>query len=482
MQYNFIIKSLGVIVLMLGICMLIPVFYALIYFTDSLKPFLFSIIITFLLGGIMTGVPKGKKEIGIREGFFIVSFAWVFAAICGGLPYYFSGVTINITDAFFESMSGFTTTGASILINIESLPEPILLWRSMTQWLGGMGIIVLTIAILPYFDLGGMNIFQAEVPGPTAEKLTPRIQDTAKFLWIIYCLFTIILALILRFLDMSWFDAINHSLTTMATGGFSTKNASIATFQSPFIEWTITLFMLLAGINFTLHYRFIFKGFHIQNYFKDSEFKFYQILIFGSVAIICIFLMLKTHLIDNQIIREISFNVVSIISTTGFTTANYELWGALPQFILMFLMLIGGCAGSTSGGIKVVRILLVFKYMYIELLKILHPSLFKSIKINKTSVETQTVAGILGFLFIYITILMSSILLISIVENDMMTIISSVMTCLSNVGPGFSQVGPTDNFAHLNSFTKWVLSLDMLMGRLELLTIIILFLPHTWRK
>lgn len=483
MKYGSIFKSLGVILLTLSVSMLAPTLYAVFSSMEELKAFSLALGVTFILGLAMALSPKSRLAMDYRDGFVVVTFGWFFAAACGALPYVFSGSVTSFTDGFFESMSGFTTTGSSIMNNIESLPPSILLWRSMTQWLGGMGIIVLTIAILPYLDLGGMSIFQAEVPGPTAEKLTPRIQDTAKFLWIVYTMLTLVLAFALKFADMSWFDSVNHALATMATGGFSTKNASVASFNSPMIEWILTLFMLLAGVNFALHYQFFFRGFKLKSYFEDTELKFYLFLIGASTAIISIFLFTAgSDTLLEKSIRDSAFTVISVVTTTGFGTADYELWAILPQFILMFLMLVGGSAGSTAGGIKSVRILLVFKYMHVEMLKLIHPNLIKSIKIRNTSVQPKVVAGILSFIFVYTSVLMGSILLVSFDAPDMMTAIGSVVACLSNIGPGFGTVGPTENFAHLSSLTKWILSIDMAMGRLELLTVLVLFLPQTWMK
>lgn len=482
MKYGSIFKSLGVILLTLCASMLIPTVYAAFSSMAELKAFGLSTAITFAVGLAMALSPKSKLNMDYRDGFVVVTFGWFFSAACGALPYMFSGSVVSFTDGFFESMSGFTTTGSSIMTNIEGLQPSILLWRSMTQWLGGMGIIVLTIAILPYLDLGGMSIFQAEVPGPTAEKLTPRIQDTAKFLWLVYTMLTLAQIIALKLADMSWFDSVNHSLATMATGGFSTKNSSVAGFNSPMIEWIITFFMIMAGVNFALHYQFFFRGFKLKSYFEDTEFKFYLYLALASSGVIALFLFLGSgHPIEKSL-RDSAFTVASIVTTTGFGTADYEMWAILPQFILMFLMLVGGSAGSTAGGIKSVRILLVFKYMHVEMLKLIHPNLVKSIKIRDTSVQPKVVAGILSFLFVYTSVLIGSILIVAINAPDMLTAIGSVIACLSNIGPGFGTVGPTENFAHLSSLTKWVLSLDMAMGRLELLTVLVLFLPQTWMK
>ena len=483
MQYASIFKGLGLIILVIAAGLLMATAFAFAADSGDLFAFVYSCAISLGVGLALTFLPRSKHDLKFRDGYALVAFGWLAAGLFGALPYYFSGSVTQFTDAYFESISGFTTTGASIFSNIEGLSTPILLWRSMTQWFGGMGIIVLSLAILPYLDLGGMSIFQAEVPGPTAEKLTPRIQDTAKALWELYCILTAILTLLLWFAGMTLFEAINHSFTAMSTGGFSTSNASIAGFESPFIEWILVGFMILAGINFALHYRFLFKGCHPKTYFSDSELVFYLSLITGAIAIVttAIFFLHQGGPFE-QIVRESSFTVVSIVTTTGYGTADYLLWPVFCQFVLMFLMLVGGCAGSTAGGIKNVRVLLVFKYMYAEMLKLLHPSLVRSVKLRAEPVERSVLASILGFIFIYVGVMGASILLVSLETPDFATAIGSVVASLSNIGPGFGTVGPASNYSHLGMFSKWILSIDMAMGRLEILTILILFLPQTWVK
>lgn len=482
MQFGSIFKALGVVILMLGGGVAIPTLYAVIIKSSDWTSFVLSLVVCVLSGSALALFPRSKGSLKIRDGYVLVAFGWLSAGLFGALPYYFSSVAPTFADAYFESISGFTTTGSSVFTEIEALSSPILLWRSMTQWFGGMGIIVLTIAIIPYLDIGGMSLFQAEVPGPTAEKLTPRIQDTAKVLWIVYFIFTALLTLLLMFGGMSFFDAINHSFTAMSTGGFSTKNASIASFNSPAIEWILVVFMVIAGINFALHYRFLFKGFRHKTYSTDPEFVFYIGVTLAAVASIAAVIILQQGGIVEKVIRDASFTVVSILTTTGYGTADYLLWPIYCQFVLLFLMFMGGCAGSTSGGIKAMRFMLVIKYIYTELLKVLHPNLIRTVKLNNTTVERSILSSILGFIFIYISVMSVSILLVSIEIDDMMTAIGSVVASLSNIGPGFGSVGPTSNYAHLGQFTKWVLSLDMAMGRLEILTILILFFPQTWKK
>lgn len=482
MQFASILKALGFIIGTLSVFLLIPTVIAFALNTDDFYPFLLSVALSALVALLLYFIPKSKSPLRYKDSYALVTFGWLSAGLFGCLPYFLSGYIPSFTNAFFESISGFTTTGASILTNIEGLPPALLFWRSLTQWLGGMGIIVFALAIIPYLNIGGMGIFQAEVPGPTAEKLTPRIQDTAKILWLVYLIITLVLIVLLWVSGMSFFDAINHSLTTMSTGGFSTKNQSIASFGSPLIEWIITVFMIIAGMNFALHYRFMFNGFKLGVYKKDSELIFYLLFILVAIFSISSVIIVQQGGDLTVILRDASFTVASIVTTTGFGTADYELWPVYGQLVLLSLMVMGGCAGSTSGGIKSVRLLLVIKYMYTEMLKLIHPNLIQSVKIQGAVVDRNVLASILSLIFVYVAVMMFSILAVSIETNDMVSSIGSVVACLSNIGPGFGEVGPTDNYAHLGNFTKWVLSLDMVMGRLEIMTVLILFLPKTWKK
>jgi len=482
MQYRSILKALGVIILLVGGCLLIPTVYAWVIDSSDLEAFVLSSVISILIGAGLLMLPKSKKPFKNQDGFALVSFAWLAAGLFGALPFLLSGAVPTFTDAYFESVSGFTTTGASIFTVIEDKPLPLLLWRSMTQWLGGMGIIVLTIAIVPYLDIGGMSIFQAEVPGPTAEKLTPKIQDTAKVLWFIYFVFTVILIGLLWFFGMTPFEAVNYAFATMSTGGFSTRNTSVAAFNSPLLEWIITLFMAIAGMNFALHFRFLFRGFKLKVYQQDSELMFYLTIILASTLGVTGVILLQSTAGFEPTLRGVAFTVVSLVTTTGFGTADYELWPVFGQMILLLLMIMGGCAGSTAGGVKSVRLMLVLKYIYVEMLKMLHPHLVRDVKMQDTVVERSVLGSILSFLFIYITVMVFSILLVSLQTPDMITSISAVIACLSNIGPGLGMVGPTDNYAQLHDFTKWVLSLNMVLGRLEILTLLVLFLPQSWTK
>ncbi|PLX89921.1 MAG: potassium transporter, partial [Desulfuromonas sp.] len=351
------LRILGAMLLCLACCLLLPIPCSL-YHGDGAVPALFlSSLVSAACGGVLYHFCRSRRDLALRDGFAVVTFGWTLFALFGALPFVFSGAIPSLIDAFFETMSGFTTTGSTILTDIEALPKSLLLWRSMTQWLGGMGIIVLSLAILPMLGVGGMQLFKAEVPGPTADRLKPRIQDTAKLLWGVYVLLTVAETILLMVAGMSFFDAANHAFTTMATGGFSTRNASVAGFESAAIDWIITLFMFLAGVNFSLHYLAL-RG-RVMDYLRNEEFRFYLTLILAGTVLITLFNLPSTYpsLLDN--LRYSAFQVVSIMTTTGFGTADYELWPVLCQYLLIFSMFIGGCAGSTGGGMKVARIMLL---------------------------------------------------------------------------------------------------------------------------
>ncbi len=483
MQFNSIFKALGVIVLVVALGLLVPLAYSYLTEQRDFIALAISFGVTVVAGLLLLFIPKSERHFKSKDGFALVSFGWLAAGLFGALPFWFSGATASFTDAYFESISGFTTTGASILSNIEGLSPELLLWRSLTQWFGGMGIIVLTLAIVPYLNIGGgMSLFQAEVPGPTAEKLTPRIQDTAKVLWEVYAILTVILIGLLWLAGYSLFDATCHAFTTMSTGGFSTQNTSVAGFHNPLAEWIILLFMTIAVINFALHYHFFFRNFKVSQYWRDAECQFYLGLLLAAALTILATIYFTQEGLDATVIRGVFFTVVSIMTTTGFGTADYEYWPVYGQFLLLLLMLVGGSAGSTAGGMKTVRVLLIFKYMYGEMLKLLHPNLVRTVKLGEGIVGRSLLSSILGFSFIYLTVMICSVLLVSIEISDLTTAISAVIACLSNIGPGLGEVGPTDNYGHLGSFTKWVLSLNMVMGRLEILTLLLLFLPQTWKK
>jgi trk system potassium uptake protein len=481
MNLKLIFRVLGFLIFGEGIAMLFSLVVSLIFRGPDLSAFLISSGITLSTGGLLLIITKkAVKDIGKREGFIIVTFSWITFSFFGSLPYIISGSIPNFTDAFFETISGFTTTGASILTDIEALPHGILFWRSFTQWLGGMGIIVLSLAILPVFGIGGMQLFMAEVPGPTPDKISPRIRQTAKTLWFIYLIFTLTETILLWIGGMSFFDAVNHSLTTMATGGFSTKQDSIAHWDSPFIQYVIIVFMFLAGTNFTLSY-IALKG-KYKSVFKDEEFKYYILFIVGFTILIFAGLLITKSLGLEKAFRDSLFQVVSILTTTGFATANYLTWAPILIILLFALFFFGGSAGSTGGGIKIMRIVLLLKNSYYELRRMIHPNAVIPVKFNKHSVDAKIITNILAFFMFYFFIFAFSTVIFTLFEPDMETSMGAVASSLGNIGPGLGKVGPIENYAHVAPAGKWFLSFLMLLGRLELFTVLVLFSPSFWKE
>lgn len=482
MNNNKIIYNIiGLLIIIEGICMFFAVPFSLYYRENDLYAILISGILTIstgLFAFILTR--KAKKEITKRQGYIIVSSAWVIFSFFGMLPFYISGEIPSFTDAFFETMSGFTTTGSSILNDIESLPHGLLFWRSMTQWLGGMGIIVLSLAILPILGIGGMQLFVAEVPGPTPDKIHPRVKETAKRLWGIYILFTFSEMILLMFGGMSFFDAICHSFTTMATGGYSTKQAGIAFFNSPYIHYVITVFMFLAGTNFTLSYFALYLNF--KKVFRNEEFRSYVLFVTGLTLIVAIILILTENQGIERSFREAFFQVVSIITTTGYVTADYLKWIPFLGIFIFALMFFGGCAGSTGGGIKIVRITLLFKNSYLELKRLIHPKAVIPVRLNNKAVKPEIMNNVLAFVVFYILILAFGSLIMTGLGLDLESAMGSVAATLGNIGPGIGDVGPAENYSHIPDFGKWFLSFLMLLGRLELFTVLVLFTAAFWKK
>ncbi|OHB32829.1 MAG: potassium transporter [Desulfuromonadaceae bacterium GWC2_58_13] len=470
----------GALLLFLAAALLLPVPFSLYYADGAAVSFVTSASVALVTGILLFKGCRGSMELSVREGFAVVTFGWLFYAIFGALPFVLSGAIPSFLDAVFETMSGFTTTGSTILTTIEGLPESILMWRALTHWLGGMGIIVLSLAILPMLGVGGMQLFKAEVPGPTADRLKPRIQDTAKLLWGVYVLLTMVEVLLLMFGGMNFFDALCHAFATLATGGFSTRNASVAAYDSAYIDWVITLFMFLAGINFSLHYHAL-RG-KLGGYFRNEEFLSYLAITLGGTALL-VYLNHGTvyaSLADN--LRFSAFQATSILTTTGFATADYELWPVMAQYLLVFLMFIGGCAGSTGGGMKVARVLLLFKHVQVQLFKLIHPKAVRLVKLGDTPVDRDVMQSILGFFALYMGVFVVASFLMAATGMDLVSSGGAVIATLSNIGPGLGTVGPVDNFAHVPTFGKVVLTGCMLLGRLELFTVLVLLFPSFWKK
>lgn len=421
---------------------------------------------------------KERANIRKREGYLIVAIGWITMVLFGMLPYLFSGVIPNVTDAIFETVSGMTTTGASILTDIEAQPEGILYWRSLTQWIGGMGIIVLTVAIFPLLGIGGIELFVAEAPGPTSDKLHPRISETAKRLWLIYVGLTLFLAILYVVEGMSVYESVNHALTTMATGGFSTRNDSMAAF-SPLIQYTTIAFMLLAGTNYTVLYLSFKRRF--KEVAQSDELKTYL----GMVAVLTILVGVAVHTTGRyaweQSFRDSLFQIVSLITTTGFVSADYTSYTPALTFVFFALLFTGACAGSTSGGIKIIRHLVFFKNSQLEFKRLIHPQAIVPLRLNGQIVRGKVITHVYTFLLLYLAIYVLGTLVLSIMGLDFTTALGAMATSLGNVGPAIGGVGPTDNFAWLSAPVKLFLSFIMLLGRLELFTILVLFSPYFWR-
>ena len=483
---------IGLILVFLSFSMILSSFWSFYYDyylnqDDDLKSFLLSIIITLSSGLILILLSRSRKknEITNRDGFVIVTIGWVLIVFYSSLPYYLYGHGFTFTNAFFESMSGLTTTGATILghsstSDIESLPYGILFWRSFTQFIGGMGIIVFSIAILPLLGMGGVQLFRAEVAGPVADKMTPRVKQTAKLLWTIYVGFVFILTSILLLEGMDLHAALCHAFTTIATAGFSTKNASIGAY-SPLIQWTIIFFMLCAGTSFTLHYMFLTKK--RPEYLKDTEFKFYLgMIIFFSILFLINIVKSDLYNFNLNSIRHSVFASVTIITTTGFTTENFGDWPALSKTLIFFLFFIGGCAGSTTGAMKIIRTILVSKYLISEIRKMLHPKGVFPLRINGNVVPDDIVKKTLGFYLFYIFIFVFSAMIFAMVGLDLETALSASAAAIGNIGPGLGTIGPSENWGHLPDLAKWVAAFCMLLGRLEIFTVMVLFSRTFWTK
>ncbi len=483
MNLNFraVIFILGTLLLFNGLFMFLCVPLALSY-GEYWLPYLFSGAFTMLGGAIFRAVGHSQRtnELNKKDGFLIVASGWLVMSLFGTLPYLVSGAIPSFTDAFFETISGYTTTGASILTDIESLPKALLFWRSLTQWIGGMGIIVLAVAILPFLGIGGMQLFGAEAPGISPDKMKPRIKETAKRLWIIYLGLTLLESVLLYAGGMEYFDAINHSLTTMATGGFSTKQASIGYWDSPFIHYTITVFMFLAGTNFTITY-FALKG-NFRKVWSNEEFRNYLIVTLLAVALVFLAVISLHVSTTEKSFRDALFQVVSIITTTGYATYDYTMWA--PSLVVLFFifMFIGGSAGSTSGGIKIVRHTLLLKNSILEIRRQLHPSAVIPVRLNRKVVSPEITYNILAFIMLYLSVFFTGLILFSFTGEDFQTTLGAVVTALGNIGPGFGDVGPSENFSGISAYGKWLLSGLMIMGRLELFTILMLFSPSFWKK
>lgn len=480
MNITAILNIIGHVMKYEIILLLIPFFVALFYGQGDANAFLYTVLLMIPIALILIKIKGKKNEIYAKEGFLTVGLAWIVISFFGALPFVFSGAIPSLVDAFFETSSGFTTTGASILTEIQSLPKGILFWRSFTHWVGGMGFLIFILALMPTFTGNTIHLLKAESPGPTPGKIVPKIKQTAKILYAIYFVLTLIETIFLKSAGLSWYDSIIHALGTAGTGGFSNMNASVAAFNNPAVEWIITIFMLLFGVNFVLYFQLI-RG-NVKAFFKSEELKWYLIAVFASIIIIAVNIIPFNHGDVTKSIRDSAFQVSSIVTTTGYATVNFNLWPTLSKVILIMLMFMGAMAGSTGGGIKTIRIVIIFKAIRREIDKILHPRRVKSVKIDGNVVEEETISGVFLFIFAYIIISLIAIFIVSFDNFDITTTVTSVIATLSNIGPGLEMVGPAGNFSAFSDLSKLVLSFCMLAGRLEIYPMLILFSPSLWKK
>ena len=493
LNYKIIIHLMGLLLLCNGFFMLMAALLSAIYKDGVTMEISLAAIITMIVGVVsMFFTRNHKKEVKKKEGYIIVSFGWLVMSFSGVLPYLLTGAIPDFTNAFFETMSGYTTTGATILDDIEALPEGVLLWRSLTHWIGGMGIIVLAIAILPLLGIGGMQLFAAEAPGPSADKLHPRITDTAKRLWYIYVGYTAAETLLLKLAGMSFFDALNHSLATLSTGGFSTKNASVAYWNNqPLIQYIIIVFMFLAGSNFVLSY-FAFKG-KIQKVFKDEEFKVYSLFIVGFTILVALTIYFEAHItisdyhpmvfgVLESTFRQSLFQVVSVVTTTGFVTSDFTSWTPFLTVFFFGLFFLGGSAGSTAGGMKVMRHLLIIKNGILEFKRTLHNNAIVPVRYNQKTVKEHIVYNIIAFFVLYMLLFIIGSMVLGFLGLDFESAIGGAASSLGNVGPALGILDPLSNYNGLPVLGKWWCAFLMLLGRLELFTVLILFTPYFWKK
>jgi trk system potassium uptake protein len=480
MNYAMVLKNLGRLLICEALAMVPSLAVAMVDGGEDVAAFVYTIILLLLVGVTSFFIKPKNKSIYARDGFAITAIGWILLSFFGALPFYFSGSIPSLVDGFFEASSGFTTTGSSILQAVEGLPQGILFWRSFTHWIGGMGVLVLAMAILPSAGAGSFQIMKAESPGPTPGKLVPKVRETAKILYGIYIIFTVVEAILLKLVGMSWFDSLIHTFGSVGTGGFSNRNASIGSYSNVYIEIIITVFTFLCGANFALYY-YAFKG-NIKSIFKDEEFRIYSLIVAGSIALIAINIYGTHYKSIFQSVRYSAFQVVTIITTTGFATADFNTWPTFSKIILFFLMFIGGCAGSTGGGIKNVRILLLLKSAKRDLLKIIHPRAVYSVRYGEKSVDEKILSEVTVFFFMFITLFCLAVLVVSVEGKDIVTTLTAVATTIGNVGPGLEIVGPMGNFSSFTDLSKIVLSFCMIIGRLEIYPILLLASRRFWRK
>ena len=479
-NYKTVFFTLGVLQVILGLAMIIPVIIQFIY-NDLDSSFISSGIITIVFGILffLSNLDHDKK-LNLPQAFLLTALSWISIAIFGSLPFIFSELDLNITDAFFESMSGITTTGSTVIINLDNAPKSILFWRAILQWLGGIGIIVMAITLMPIMNVGGMQLFKIS-SNDNAEKILPRSKEISLRLIIIYSVLTFLCALFYKIFGMNFFDSLTHSMTTIATGGFSNYNDSIGYFNSSLIETTSMIFILLGSIPFIAYIKFLNGNKKI--FFSDSQIKTFFIIVIFSIILLFIYLAILKQSLFEISIRSVAFNVISILTGTGYVTKDFDQWGNFPLIFFLILMFIGGCAGSTACGIKIFRIQLLYHFLLNQLKKIIYPRGIFVIKYDKSNIDDKFMSSVISFIFLYIVIFFLLTAILSLTGLDFITSISGAATSISNVGPGLGEtIGPNGNFSSLSDPSKWALSMGMILGRLELFAILVLFIPSFWRK
>ncbi len=483
MNFRNILKPLILIVAFVALAMSLPALIGLIYHEPEASSAFAKVMASVLVLCSVAFYFSRRwqiQRISVKESFILVVLCWFSISFVSAVPFYISGAIPNFSEAFFETVSGFSTTGATILTDIEVLPKSMLFWRSLTHWLGGMGIVVLAVAILPLLGVGGLQLLKAEAPGPTVDKISPRISETAKTLWGIYVGLTVVEAMLLNLAGMPYFDAFNHAFSTIATGGFSPRNASVGAYNSAFIEWIVIVFMILAGMSFTLHYKII-TG-RTKRIFKNTELRVYLAVIAAcSIFVACDLYYHKLYSLHGSV-RQAMFQVTSILTTTGFATADYKQWPPFAQYIIFLLMFSGACSGSTSGGVKIIRIVTLMKLAINELKYLVHPKAIMTIFIDGNVVKKDMIYSISAFVFLYAVCVLTTACICALSGVSVLTSFTAALSTVGNIGPGFGRIGPVENYHFFKDWVKWFLSVAMIIGRLEVFTVMVIFTRAFWKK
>jgi len=479
MHLKGVVWTLGALTVLFGFGMLAPALVAVYYHSGHADEFVLAGLLVAMLGvGHMSWAGQAPTQLSHKDGFLVVALAWVVLSMLGAVPFLTTGTCDSLIDAWFESTSGLTTTGATVLTGLDHLPRSILLWRSMQEWLGGMGIIVLAVAVMPLLGVGGMQLFKAETPGPVKDKLTARVTETAKVLWLLYVVTTVVATIALKLAGMGWFDAVNHAMTSVSTGGFSTHDASVGYFESLWIRGVIVVTMLLGAVNFTLHFMALRHGFTWRTYLDDDELKTYFKWLFGIILVVGILTVGSGKGSWNEVI----FNIVSISTSAGFAVSDYGLWPPATSLLFLLVMVVGGCTGSTAGGMKMVRVLLLWRQGMREVRRLIHPHGVMHVKVGKKSVEDRIVQALWGFFALYVACFVVISVLVAMTGVDMLTSLTASLATITNAGPGFADVGPATTYADLPGMAKAFLLFGMILGRLEIFTFFVLLVPEFWRK